>query len=73
VERDAIANHYFLVKIWVETRQVSAAVPLVRALAKDLDDGSERYVKSRAELLDFIDESLARAGRKGWRWQGEDA
>lgn len=72
MERDAPSNHHFLVKVWVESRQVSGAVPLVRALARDLDAGTERYVKSRTELTDFIEESLAQAWRQGWRWQGED-
>ena len=71
MDTDASALHHFLVEIWVESRQIEGAVPLVRARARNLDNGVERYVKSPVELTDFISESLARSGREGSLWQGE--
>lgn len=70
---DANSIHHLLLEIWVESRQLRGAAPVVRARVRDLDSGMQRYVKSTAELHEFIAESLASAGRGQWVWQGEDS
>lgn len=72
VHNDANSIHHLLLEIWIESRQLSGAAPMVRARAKDLDTGRQRHVKSPRELNDFIAESLASGGSVHWQWQGED-
>jgi hypothetical protein len=72
VHRDANSIHHLLLEIWVESRQITDAAPIVRARARDLDTGRQQYVKSRAELDAFIAESLTSAGDEHWKWQGEE-
>jgi len=70
VQTDAKPVHHFLLEIWVEAREISGADPIVRARARDLDSGRQRYVKYAAELEAFIAQSLAEEGVELSAWRG---
>jgi hypothetical protein len=69
VERDATPTHYFLVEIWIERSTFEEAAPLARARVRDLTTQREGYVKSGAEIVEFLETSLEESGLHGLRWQ----
>lgn len=69
VERDATPTHYFLVEIWIERSSFEDAKPLARARVRDLTMQREAYVKSAAELVEFLETSLKESGLHGVGWQ----
>lgn len=73
MERDATPTHYFLVEIWIERSSFEDAEPLARARVRDLTTQREAYVKSSAELVEFLETSLEASGLHGVRWHEDVA
>ena len=65
-----LGTHTFLVRLWVETREVAGEPVRVPGQVEHLRSGRSRAVKNGRELLAFVDECLDEAGvppREGWR------
>lgn len=50
-----VATQIFIVRIWVEPREIKGAPPEWRGTVEHVLTGQRRYVASLAELMAFID------------------
>lgn len=47
-------THVFIVRIWLEPREVDGAIPAWRGMIEHVPSGTRRYVIEAAEILMFI-------------------
>jgi hypothetical protein len=65
-----VKTHVFIVRIWLEPREIAGAAPEWRAVVEHVPDGKKRYIKDLDELEQFISVYLEEMGvRLGARWR----
>lgn len=63
-----VGPHAFLLRLWVEPREVAGAPPRVRAWVQHLTTGEERNVGDAEELVLFVAERIPGGGDAIRRW-----
>jgi hypothetical protein len=65
-----VKTHVFIVRIWLEPREIAGAAPEWRAVIEHVPDGKQRYVNDLNQLEQFISPYLEEMGvRLGARWR----
>jgi hypothetical protein len=65
-----VESHVFIVRIWLEPREIAGAALEWRAVIEHVPDGKQRYVNDLDQLEQFISPYLEEAGvRLGARWR----
>ena len=59
----------FLIEAWIERREIEGLPGLVRARVKDLEAGTQHYVKSHEEIGRFILSVLAQRSSLELEWE----
>ena len=61
----------FLIEAWIERREIIDLPRLVRARIRDLETGTQNYVKSHEEIGQFILSALAQGSSLEIEWERE--
>ncbi len=55
-------DQVFIVRLWIEPREIEGAAPVWRGRIEHVSTGEQRYVDSLDEIVEFITAYLVRAG-----------
>ena len=62
------SRHVFIVRIWLEPRELEGAAPQLRGTIEHVPSGMRRSVKALAEITDFIRAWLPETLRRPKAW-----
>ena len=65
---DRESRHVFIVRIWLEPRELEAAAPQLRGTIEHVPSGMRRSVKALTEISDFICAWLPESLRQPKAW-----
>jgi hypothetical protein len=57
-------THAFIVRFWLEPREIKDAMPIWRGMIKHVPSGRRRYLKKFDEIVPFIESHLESSGLK---------
>jgi hypothetical protein len=63
-----VGPHAFMLRLWIERREVGGAPPRVRGWVQHLASGAERHVSDVDQLVDFAADCLPDAADSVRRW-----